>query len=238
MKFKSLSWVIITSFLFSISVETSFASRLEQRLERRADKTATVLQNMDSGGKRAAPKDLLSRATCIAVFPSVRTISGLWPVSLTTGGGLVSCRTGKGWSKPLYMRLSSLGLGLSIGIRWVSVGLLFMDENAPEQLVKAELNLGSDIGIYVGPLGNTLTSELDYRLKSGVYSYITDSKGLYLAFTGAGAWIASQHEPNRVVHGLSSHTRVEDSLRILNTPYEDEPLARGFIEELEIMAGR
>ena len=51
---------------------------------------------------KAIPNQIMSQATCVGVIPSVK--KGAFLVGAEYGQGVVTCRTGHGWSAPAFIQ--------------------------------------------------------------------------------------------------------------------------------------
>src|SRR6266545_1697439 len=117
--------------------------------------------------KEAIPRNLIDRAKCLAVVPSVKKFAlgfgGRW------GKGAVACRTegGKGpWGPPLMMSLGGGSFGIQIGGQAADVVLLIMNAKGIDYLLKSEFTLGADASVAAGPVGRTGEAGTDLRMQA------------------------------------------------------------------------
>ena len=141
-----------------------------------AQKASTVFKEIMDTPDKGVPKDLLSKARCVAVFPNV--IKGGFIFGARGGRGVASCRTSGGWSAPAYFSMKGGSFGLQIGAQSTDFILLFMNDNAMQSLLKSKFTLGGDASVAAGPVGREVGAETDARMNAQVLSY-SRSKGIF-----------------------------------------------------------
>jgi lipid-binding SYLF domain-containing protein len=194
-------------------------------IERREAITRQVLiERMAS--PNPIPRYLLNQAHCIGVTRNVKA-------GFIFGGegstGLVSCRTSSGWSAPSFFNTGGVSFGFLIGGQVVDNVLLFMTPFSRQMLNRANLTLGGDLSIAVGPFGEGVGASLVPLSHVLVYSAGT---GFYAGFSLNGSVMTHGDERNRLVYG-SYLTPGE----ILSTPGVVAPsLMRRFVDLLEAYA--
>ena len=131
-------------------------------------------------------------------------IPGVIKVGLGFGGrhgkGLLSCRTGGGWSPPSFVSLTGGSFGLQIGAQSTDFVLVFTRRNAAERLMDNSLTLGGDASVSAGPVGRTAEAATDSRLEEEIYAY-SRSKGLFAGVSLEGATLRIDRDANREAYG-------------------------------------
>ena len=107
---------------------------------------------MDTPDK-GIPEDLLQKAECVAVFPSVIKVGLI--VGGRGGRGVASCRTAAGWSAPAFFNLGGGSIGWQIGAQATDLVMLFTNASGLESLLSDEFTLGGDASVAAGPAGGT-----------------------------------------------------------------------------------
>ncbi|HZS07303.1 MAG TPA: lipid-binding SYLF domain-containing protein [Blastocatellia bacterium] len=107
------------------AVSSAQTNRLKDETSQ-SEKAAHVFGEIMGTPDNAIPNELLDRAECVAVFPSV--LKAGFIVGGRGGRGVASCRTGRGWSAPAYFNLKGGSFGLQIGAQSTDFVLLFMTE--------------------------------------------------------------------------------------------------------------
>ena len=104
---------IVSDFLPQLLLPTTaFAASTREDLQARIDAAKVVLDQIMNAGDRTVPSNILKSATCVAVVPSM--VKGAFFVGAQYGQGVVTCRTGHGWSAPVFIRMA----GGSFGFQW------------------------------------------------------------------------------------------------------------------------
>jgi SH3 domain-containing YSC84-like protein 1 len=200
----------------------------------RARRAGEVLAELTAVPDHAPPVALLHGASCIAVVPGV-VAAGLG-VGGEVGFGLASCRTPVGWSLPMFMGLKGGSFGLQIGGQSTDVVLVFVNENAPDKIVRSTLDLGGEASVAAGPVGRDLAAATDYRAQAEIYSY-SKAKGLFAGLTLTGTKWEIDAEANRAVYGdtgvFAAASASRMAARLIDAPADHAPAAvRPFLESL------
>jgi lipid-binding SYLF domain-containing protein len=98
------------------------------------------------------------------------------------------------WYGPAFIELKTGSVGLQAGVQEVSVVLLLMDENGLDVFKRTDFEIGADISIAPGPLGDSIQADVD--LNDSIYSY-SYSKGIYAGFTLSGSVVRADSRANR-----------------------------------------
>src|SRR6187431_3366827 len=128
-----------------------FAGDAEQeRLESSAKALEEILNIPD-----ALPKDLLNKAECVALMPSVKKFA--LGIGGSYGKGVLVCRSGKNftgaWGAPAMYRLEGASIGFQLGGQAADYVLLVMNPKGVESLLKSKVKLGADAAVAAGPKG-------------------------------------------------------------------------------------
>src|ERR1700732_995785 len=119
------------------------------------------------------PQDLLDKADCVVVFPSV--LKAAFIVGGSYGRGAMSCRKGENfsgsWGAPTMMALEGASFGLQIGGEATDFVLLVMNESGARGILASKVKLGADASVAAGPVGRTASAETDATLRSEILSY-------------------------------------------------------------------
>ena len=87
----------------------------EEKVEDRINQSATVFKEI-LGMPDGIPKDLLNKAYCVAIYPSVKKAAFI--VGGSYGRGLITCRKGHNftgpWSAPAMFALEAGSVGFQI----------------------------------------------------------------------------------------------------------------------------
>jgi lipid-binding SYLF domain-containing protein len=140
-------------------------------------KNATkVLSDMLSSDK--VPADVLARADCVIVLPSVKKFG--FGVGGSGGRGPMTCRGGKNfsgkWSAPAMYTIGGASFGLQVGGSSTDYVLFIMSQRGLEAMLKGKTKLGNEATAAAGPSGATNagtvggTDVLTYARASGLFA--------------------------------------------------------------------
>ncbi|MBN2395956.1 MAG: lipid-binding SYLF domain-containing protein [Candidatus Atribacteria bacterium] len=186
--------------LFTLSV-TGFAYAELTNEETKIERSMVVLEEMASRKDQAgAFSQLLARAEGIVIYPKLVNIG--WGIGIMFGDGVVlrKDRTTQEWYGPAFIELKTGSVGLQAGIQEVSLVLLLMDEKGLDVFKRTDFEIGADISIAPGPLGDSIQADVD--LNDSIYSY-SYSKGIYAGFTLSGSIVRADTRANRNFYGES-----------------------------------
>jgi SH3 domain-containing YSC84-like protein 1 len=168
------------------------------RLKESFDVLNEILKAPDKG----IPKDLLDKAECAVVFPSVKKAA--FVVGASYGRGVITCRSGQlfdgPWSAPAMFALEGASFGLQIGGEATDFVLLVMNEKGAESVMSSKVKLGADASAAAGPVGRTTSAETDVVLKAEILSW-SRAKGLFGGVSLAGSTLRSDDGANKNLYG-------------------------------------
>ena len=191
----------VTVFCAALAVSTLAHAQAQKNLEdevSQSEKAARVFGEIMATPDRGIPKDLLERAECVAVFPSV--IKAGFIVGGRGGRGVASCRTTRGWSAPAFFTLGGGSVGFQIGAQATDFVMLFMNKGGLDSLLSDEFTLGGDASVAAGPVGRQAGASTDLKLNAQILSY-SRSKGLFAGLELKGVVIKPDKDDMRDVYG-------------------------------------
>jgi SH3 domain-containing YSC84-like protein 1 len=148
------------------------------------------------------PQDLLDKADCVVVFPSV--LKAAFIVGGSYGRGAMSCRKGEDfrgpWSAPTMMALEGGSFGLQIGGQATDFVLLVMNERGARGILASKVKLGGDASVAAGPVGRDASAESDATLRAEILSY-SRARGLFAGVSLEGSTIRPDNGDNTRVYG-------------------------------------
>jgi lipid-binding SYLF domain-containing protein len=148
------------------------------------------------------PQDLLDKADCVVVFPSV--LKAAFIVGGSYGRGAMSCRRGQefrgAWSAPTMMALEGGSVGFQIGGDATDFVLLVMNERGARGILASKVKLGGDAAVAAGPVGRDAQADTDATLRAEILSY-SRARGLFAGVSLEGSTIRPDNGDNRHVYG-------------------------------------
>jgi len=175
-----------------------FAANKEQE---RLENSGTVLQEvMDVPDN--IPQELLEKAECVIVFPSV--LKAAFIVGGDYGRGAMVCRTGehfKGpWGAPAMYALEGGSIGFQLGGEATDLVLLVMNERGASSILDSKVKLGADVSAAAGPKGRDASADTDATMRAEILSY-SRSRGLFAGISLEGSSLRPDNDASADVYG-------------------------------------
>src|SRR5205814_5001538 len=116
--------------------------------------------------------------------------------------GVVSCRSGKTWSAPLFLELGKGSAGFQIGAEQVDLVLLMMNRQGVDKLLDNKVNLGADASVAAGPVGRAASASTDARLTAEILAY-SRAHGVFAGINLSGGVLRPDQDANSGAYGAS-----------------------------------
>ena len=148
------------------------------------------------------PQDLLAKAACVIVLPSV--MKAAFVVGGSYGRGVLTCRSGPDfngrWSAPAMMALEGGSVGFQIGGQATDFVMLVMNRRGAESILSSKVKLGADAAVAAGPKGRDAAAATDVTLRAEVLSY-SRSRGLFAGISLEGSTLRPDNDGNERLYG-------------------------------------
>lgn len=148
------------------------------------------------------PKDLLDRAECVIVLPSVKKLA--IGIGGSYGRGVMVCRGGEhytgAWGAPAMYALEGGNIGFQLGGQATDFVLLIMNQRGAESLMGSKVKLGADAAAAAGPKGRTATAATDVVMRAEILSY-SRSRGLFAGVSLEGSTLRPDNGANEKLYG-------------------------------------
>jgi lipid-binding SYLF domain-containing protein len=169
--------------------------------------SATVLKE-NFGMPDSIPEELLDKAECVIVFPSVKKIAV--GVGGSYGRGAISCRTGDAydgpWSAPAMFALEGASIGFQLGGQETDYVLLVMNDRGAQSVLGSRVKVGADASAAAGPKGRTAGAATDIVMRAEILTY-SRARGLFAGVSLEGSTIRSDGDANTNVYGKKLSAR-------------------------------
>src|SRR5579864_7569254 len=150
------------------------------------------------------PRDLLDKARCLVVMPSV--LKAAFIVGGDYGRGTMVCRTGTNfsgsWGAPAMYALEGGSIGFQIGGEATDFVLLIMNDRGANSLLHSKVKLGGDASVAAGPVGRTAAADTDAYLRSEILSY-SRARGVFAGISLEGSTLRPDDKADRELYGRS-----------------------------------
>jgi SH3 domain-containing YSC84-like protein 1 len=231
--FRRLSFGVCMLFVAS----GLYAANREQK---RLENSGTVMKEV-MGIPDDIPRDILDKAECVIVFPSV--LKGAFVFGGSYGRGAMVCRTGEHfngpWGSPAMYALEGGSIGFQLGGQATDLVLLVMNERGASAILSSKVKLGADASAAAGPKGRDASADTDASLRAEILSY-SRSRGLFAGISLEGSTLRPDDDASADVYGrkvtareivLGHDAAVPQSGRLLvsvlekNAPYNESARA-------------
>jgi len=148
------------------------------------------------------PADLLDKAQCVIVLPSVMKFAIGFGGSY--GRGVMTCRRGKDfsgrWSAPSMMALEGGSFGLQLGGQATDFILLVMNKRGAGSILSSQVKLGGDVAAAAGPKGRSAAASTDVTMRAEILSY-SRARGLFAGISLEGSTLRPDNDGNERLYG-------------------------------------
>ena len=203
--------VLITGLLIGLTCGTAAAQAVAHREVDRLQNSAIVMKEI-LGMPDSIPKDLLDRAECVIVVPSVKKFAV--GVGGSYGRGLMTCRSGQAfdgpWGAPTMIALEGGSLGFQLGGQATDYVLLVMNDRGADSILSSKVKLGGDASAAAGPKGRTAGASTDLAMQAEILTY-SRSRGLFAGVSLEGSSLRPDGDANDSVYG--KHVQPKEIVR-------------------------
>ncbi|MGZ4844083.1 MAG: lipid-binding SYLF domain-containing protein [Candidatus Angelobacter sp.] len=148
------------------------------------------------------PEDLLDKAECVIVLPSV--VKFAMGFGGSYGRGVMTCRSGKAfngpWSAPSMMALEGGSFGLQLGGQATDFVLLVVNPRGADSILTSKVKLGADVAAAAGPKGRSAAASTDVTMRAEILSY-SRSRGLFAGISLEGSTLRPDNDGNERLYG-------------------------------------
>jgi SH3 domain-containing YSC84-like protein 1 len=178
----------------------------DNEAQKRLGETAAVFSEVMAAPDKSIPQDLLEKAYCIVIVPSLKT--GAFVFGGKYGKGYMSCRhrNGTGWSAPAATRIEGGSFGFQIGGSSTDLIMLVMTERGADKLLSSKFTLGAEGSVAAGPVGRTATAQTDAQMRADILSW-SRSQGLFAGVALEGATLRQDLDDNAALYGKKLENR-------------------------------
>ena len=192
-----LSLAILVVATVTSAADTKDKAKEEDRLQNAGTIMGEILNVPDN-----IPQDLLDKAKCVVVIPSV--LKAAFIVGGSYGRGAMVCRSGKtmsgAWGAPAMMVLEGGSVGFQIGGEATDFVLLVMNDRGANSLLHSKVKLGGDVSAAAGPVGRTAEANTDAYMRSEILTY-SRARGLFAGVSLEGASLRADEDGNEALYG-------------------------------------
>jgi SH3 domain-containing YSC84-like protein 1 len=209
----SMKKMLLLMVVMALAGLPAFAQKDENNRIRNAGKVMVEILNVPDD----IPADLLDKAECVIVLPSV--MKAAFIVGGSYGRGVMSCRSGPDfngpWSAPSMMALEGASVGFQVGGQATDFVLLVMNKRGADSILTSQVKLGGDVAAAAGPKGRNAAASTDVTMRAEVLSY-SRSRGLFAGVSLEGSTLRPDNDGNERLYGkgiTAKHVVIESKIR-------------------------
>jgi len=197
-------WIVLASVLalgpMLFAKNPSVAQAEQDRLQNSGKVMHEILSVPDD-----IPQDLIDKARCVVVMPSV--LKAAFVVGGSYGRGSMVCRSGKNftgpWGAPAMYALEGGSIGLQIGGEATDFVFLVMNDRGASSLLHSKVKLGADASAAAGPKGRDASADTDAYMRAEILSY-SRARGVFAGISLEGSTLRPDEDANRKLYGKST----------------------------------
>jgi SH3 domain-containing YSC84-like protein 1 len=180
----------------------AFCASDVEKLDSRIDSARAVLDEIMSTPDKAIPDSIARNAVCIGVVPGM--IKGAFIFGAEYGQGVVTCRTGHGWSGPVFIRMAGGSFGFQIGGQGTDLILVATNEKGFQDLLHSKFKIGGDASAAAGPVGRDAQAGTDISMRAELLTW-SRARGLFAGIDLNGVSVSQNQDDTDKFYG-ADHT--------------------------------
>jgi SH3 domain-containing YSC84-like protein 1 len=190
-------WIsLLAAFVFAFTGSSLFAAddvKETDRVQNSGQVMSEILNIPDD-----IPSDVLNKAYCVVVLPSV--LKAAFIVGASYGRGVMTCRSGPNfdgpWGAPSMMALEGGSFGLQIGGEATDFVLLLMSDRSAKGILTSKVKIGGDASAAAGPKGRTASAATDATMRAEILSY-SRARGVFAGVSLEGSTLRPDNDANK-----------------------------------------
>jgi SH3 domain-containing YSC84-like protein 1 len=167
----------------------------------RVDKATTVINEIMNIADKSIPRDLLSKANAVVVFPGA--IKGGFIVGGQGGKGVAIAKAGSGWSAPAFVNMAGGSVGLQIGGQAIDYVMLIMNDKGLKGLLEDKFEVGGEGSVAAGPVGRTTAASTNATMDAEILTW-SRTKGVFAGLSLKGVVISQDKDMNTAIYQKSA----------------------------------
>lgn len=221
---KIVCLAVVLGLFASVGLSAQAQNKETDRIENAGKVLAEILNVPED-----IPRDLLNKADCVIVLPSVLKVA--IGIGGSYGRGVMVCRSGddftRSWGAPSMIALEGGSFGLQLGGQATDFVLLVMNSRGADSILASKVKLGAGVSAAAGPKGRDLSAATDAAMRAEVLSY-SRSRGLFAGISLEGSTLRPDNDANRRIY----ERKISARDIVLHGKVDPPPAAKGLISIL------
>ncbi len=184
--------------LAGLGSAVAFASESSHNAAKLISESANVFTEITSAPDKGIPDTILQKAQCIGIVPGLKRAGFI--IGGKYGKGILTCRTGAGWSAPEIVKVEGGSFGAQIGAGETDLVLVVQNRRGMEKLMQDKFTVGGDASVMGGPVGRTGEALTDAQMHAEILSY-SRARGLFAGVSLEGSTLRPDNEENANLYG-------------------------------------
>jgi SH3 domain-containing YSC84-like protein 1 len=201
---KNMKTIFSLMAMVALFCLSAYAQKDENKRINNAGKVIVEILNVPDD----IPQDILDKAECVIVLPSVMKFAIGFGGSY--GRGVMSCRSGRDfsgpWSAPSMMALEGGSFGFQLGGQATDFVLLLMNQRGADSILTSQVKLGGDVAAAAGPKGRNAAASTDVTVRAEILSY-SRSRGLFAGISLEGSTLRPDNDGNARLYGKGTSAK-------------------------------
>src|ERR1700734_2109878 len=192
-------FAVCSLFIAVSAVSASALADDMEKLDKRLDNAKITIDQIMSTPDKKVPDSIARNAVCVGVVPGM--VKGAFTFGAEYGQGVVTCRTGHGWSAPVFIRMAGGSFGFQAGGQGTDLILVAVNDRGFQDLLKSKFKIGGDAAAAAGPVGRDSQAATDWKLTAELLTY-SRARGLFAGIDLTGAVVNKKNDPTRPFYVL------------------------------------
>src|ERR1700728_3345983 len=192
---------VLVFFSMLAGISALYADKADNKEQKRLENSGVVMQEIMNTPENI-PQQVMEKAECVIVFPSV--LKAAFVVGASYGRGAMVCRTGEDfrgpWGAPAMMALEGGSVGFQIGGQATDLVLLVMNDRGAQSILSSKVKLGGDASIAAGPVGRDASANTDAFMRAEILSY-SRTRGVFVGVSLEGSTLRPDDDATADVYG-------------------------------------
>lgn len=177
---------------------SAYAASSRADLNDRLEKARLVINQLSQTPDNGIPDSIIKQAVCVVVVPSLKKAAFVFGGQY--GQGVATCRTGHGWSAPVFLRMAGGSFGLQIGASGTDLVLVAINDHGLQDLLKSKFKIGADASAAAGPVGRTAQAGTSLNMSAELLTY-SRSKGVFAGISLDGTSVSQNQDDTDAFYG-------------------------------------
>lgn len=195
---KKMTTIVCLAAMSACAFVSSAIAQDKAKLDERLNSAQAVIQQIMATPDKSIPQSILAGASCVVVVPSFK--KGAFVAGAQYGQGVATCRTGHGWSAPVFVRLEGASFGFQIGGQATDLVLVDMNQAGLQHALASKVKLGADAAASAGPVGRNAQASTDASMHAEFLTY-SRSRGLFAGIDLTGDTLSQNGDDTRTFYG-------------------------------------